>query len=239
MPTFTRGGVSLVYEEHGAGKPLLMFAPGGMRSRIAAWQRVQPNLIDALSKTYRVIVMDQRNAGASWAPIHATDGWSTYTNDHLALLDHLGIGRFHALGVCIGGSFIAGLALAAPDRLIAGAMLQPIGLDNNRDAFLELFDGWASEIKAKHPETAEEAWASFRANLYEGDKVLFNASEEELTSIQTPLLVLMGNDLYHPSSASRTIAARAPNATLVEQWKEPEFHGATLERIAAFLAAHP
>ena len=36
MPSFERAGVSLYYEEFGAGHPLLLFAPGGMRSRITS-----------------------------------------------------------------------------------------------------------------------------------------------------------------------------------------------------------
>ena len=39
------------------------------------------------------------------------------------------------------------------------------------------------------------------------------------TAIETPLLVAMGDDLYHPESTSRTIAAHAPNVTFVEEWK--------------------
>ncbi len=38
MPSFDRGDVHLYYEETGEGFPLLLFAPGGMRSSI----RIQP-----------------------------------------------------------------------------------------------------------------------------------------------------------------------------------------------------
>ena len=40
-----------------------------------------------------------------------------------------------------------------------------------------------------------------------------------------PLLVLMGNDLYHPQVTSREIAALAPRAELVESWKDPAVVG--------------
>ena len=36
MPTFERGDVSIYYEEYGSGYPLLLFAPGGMRSSSAS-----------------------------------------------------------------------------------------------------------------------------------------------------------------------------------------------------------
>ncbi len=39
MPVFERAGVSLYYEEFGSGFPLLLFAPGGMRSAIDFWHK--------------------------------------------------------------------------------------------------------------------------------------------------------------------------------------------------------
>ena len=38
MPIFTRGDVQLYYEEHGAGFPILLIAPGGMRSAVSFWE---------------------------------------------------------------------------------------------------------------------------------------------------------------------------------------------------------
>ena len=48
------------------------------------------------------------------APIAATDGWRDYTDDQIALLDHLGVDRFHVAGMCIAGSFIMGLVEGRP-----------------------------------------------------------------------------------------------------------------------------
>ena len=52
------------------------------------------------------------------------------------------------------------------------------------------------------------------------------------------LLVLLGNDLYHPESSSRVLAELAGAATLIEQWKEPEHHAAAKTAVAEFLAAN-
>ena len=94
MPVFKRDDVELYYEEHGAGFPVLLIAPGGMRSAVSFWERTPWNPIDQLAPHYRVIAMDQRNAGKSVAPVRPTDSWHVYTADQLALLDHLGIDRF-------------------------------------------------------------------------------------------------------------------------------------------------
>jgi hypothetical protein len=44
--------------------------------------------------------------------------------------------------------------------------------------------------------------------------------------------------LHHPQSTSRELAALAPNATLIEQWKEPEHHAAAKRAVETFLARH-
>ena len=48
---------------------MLLFAPGGMRSAIPFWETQPWNPIEALSPHFRVIAMDQRNAGQSTAPV--------------------------------------------------------------------------------------------------------------------------------------------------------------------------
>src|SRR5438874_664334 len=136
MPTFTRGETSIYYEVHGSGHPVLLFAPGGMRSSIPLWDRAPFNPVRELAGQFRVVAMDQRNAGRSRAPVTAADDWRTYAADHLALLDELGIDRCHLLGQCIGGAFILALAALAPQRVSAAVAMQPIGLSgDNRGAF--------------------------------------------------------------------------------------------------------
>jgi pimeloyl-ACP methyl ester carboxylesterase len=237
MPIFKRDDIEIYYEEHGTGFPLLLIAPGGMRSAVSFWERTPWNPITQLAPTYRVIAMDQRNAGHSLAPIRATDSWHVYTQDQLALLDHLGVERFHVAGMCIGGPYIMGLMQAAPQRVVSAVVFQTIGLDNNRQAFFEMFDSWAAELKPKRPEVSEEAWESFKTTMYSGD-FLFNVSREFVSSCKTPMLVLLGNDLHHPQASSRELAALAPNATLIEKWKESEHQPAAKKAVENFLAEH-
>ncbi|MGI9612534.1 MAG: alpha/beta fold hydrolase [Acidimicrobiales bacterium] len=238
MPMFENGDVSLYYEEAGAGFPLLLIAPGGMRSAVGFWRSTPWNPIEQLSDRYRVIAMDQRNAGRSTGPISGSDGWQTYRDDQLALLDHLGVDRFHVAGMCIGGPYIMGLIEAAPERVASAVVFQTIGLDDNREAFYQMFDDWAVELKGTHPSMSEDDWTSFRSNMYDGDEFLFNVGEEFVSSAQTPMLVLLGTDLYHPESSSRTLARLAPNATLVEDWIPPEHHDVAKDAVASFLAEH-
>jgi pimeloyl-ACP methyl ester carboxylesterase len=237
MPTFRHDDVELYYEVHGAGFPLLLIAPGGMRSAVPFWERTPFNPITVLSDRFRVIAMDQRNAGRSRGPISASDGWHTYTADQLSLLDHLQVDAFHVAGMCIGGPYCMGLIQRAPDRVASAVLMQPIGLDDNRQAFYDMFDSWADELKPQRPEVSTTAWEAFKHNLYDGD-FLFNASRDDLARCRTPLLVLCGNDLYHPRSTSLAIIEHAPNARLIEHWKEGEARDVAIAELRSFLEQH-
>ncbi len=238
MANFTRDSVDIHYDDYGSGFPLLLIAPGGMRSAASFWESTPWNPITQLSDRYRVIAMDQRNAGRSTAPISGTDGWATYTADQLALMDHLGCEQFHVAGMCIGGPYIMGLIQAAPERVASATLFQTIGLDENRHAFYDMFDDWAIAIRDDHPEVDDAAWNQFRSNMYDGDNFLFNVDRDFVATVQTPLLVLLGGDLYHPESSSRIVHEAAPNSTLIEDWMEGEARSAAMDQFAAFLAEH-
>jgi pimeloyl-ACP methyl ester carboxylesterase len=238
MPTFTRGRTSIYYEEHGSGPPLLVFPPGGMQARIELLARSPYHPVQELSGEFRVITMDQRNAGASRAPISAADGWHSYTDDHLALLDELKIERCRVLGICIGGAFVLSLLAAAPERVSAAVLQQPIGFDGtNRAVFYELFDTWAAELMKTRTDISAADLPEFREHLYAGDFV-FSVPRDAVQRCTTPMLVLRGNDVYHPTSISEEIARLAPHAELVKDWKTGEDLSRAVTRVRSFLAEH-
>jgi pimeloyl-ACP methyl ester carboxylesterase len=238
MPRLARGEVTIEYEVHGNGHPLLLLAPGGMRSASAFWQRAPFDPISTFSAQYRVISMDQRNAGGSRAPITAADGWHSYAEDQLALLDELGVERCHVFGGCIGGAFALSLIARAPERVSCAVLQQPIGYSgSNREVFYELFDGWAAELKKTRTDIPEAALAPFRSRMYDGDFV-FSVSREVVSACPAPLLVLRGNDVYHPSSTSEEIAHLAPRAELIHEWKTPEHLPVALGHVRRFLSEH-
>src|SRR6266567_7208634 len=129
MAKYQRGDVSIYFEEHGSGFPLLLLSPGALNSTIGFWSRMPFNPLEEFQSEYRVVAMDQRNAGRSSGPLPVDDPWGGYADDQLGLMDHLGIERFLVLGCCIGCSFILKLIERAPARVVAGVMEQPIGSD--------------------------------------------------------------------------------------------------------------
>jgi pimeloyl-ACP methyl ester carboxylesterase len=237
MPTLERDEISLYYESHGDGFPVLAFAPGGMRSSVAAWDSAPWSPLRELSGPLRVIAMDQRNAGRSRAPIGPGDGWHSYTADHLALLDHLGLERCHVVGGCIGSSYCLGLMQAAPERVAAAVLQNPIGLADNREVFYAMFDQWADPLREQRSELPERAWQAFRERMYGGDFV-FNVPREFVRSCEIPMLVLAGDDVYHPAAISREICDLAPQAECIDRWKAAGDVDAAVARVRSFLGQH-
>ncbi len=237
MPYFVSDNVRIYYEESGSGFPVLLIAPGGMKSALGLWGNAPWHPVEQLSGEFRTIAMDQRNAGRSSAPVAAGDSWHVYTEDQLGLMDELGIGRFHVVGMCIGGAYAMSLIEAAPDRVASAVMFQPIGLQDNRPAFHAMFDNWAQELQQVRDDVARDDLEAFRKTMYGGD-FLFSVSRDFARGVATPLLVLLGNDLYHPAVISRELVALARNAELIERWKEPEHRDAAKARVLAFLREH-
>jgi pimeloyl-ACP methyl ester carboxylesterase len=245
MPVFKRGSVSINYEVRGSGYPLLLLAPGGMRSVARMWTQ-QPgkprppwiNPLEELSDRFQVIGMDQRNAGASAAPITSDDGWDVYLDDQLGLMNHLGGERFHVMGGCIGSSYALGLCQAAPDRVTAAVLQNPIGLTaDNRPKFFAMFDEWAGEMRSTHPEVDDEGAAAFRDRMFGGDFV-FTVDRDFVLSCQIPLMVMPGGDDFHPRAVAEEVVALAPDSVLLTPWGGDEHRGNTLLRVAEFLGAH-
>jgi pimeloyl-ACP methyl ester carboxylesterase len=247
VPVLERDGAQIQYDVYGDGYPLILFAPGGMNSVAQLWRErpgapgQQMPWIDPtteLSGDFQVVAMDQRNAGRSIAPIGPGDGWATYTEDHLALIDHLGFDRVHVMGGCIGSSYCLGLAAAAPERVSAAVLQNPIGLSaDNRANFFEMFDTWAADLASRRPEVDRSALSSFRHSMFGGDFV-FSAGRDFVSRCPLPLLVLAGNDEFHPRAVAAEIADLAPDADLVVEWTSPAHHDETLARVREFLLAH-
>lgn len=239
MPTLRNGPTSVHYETSGDGPAVLLLAPGGLRgSRVETWSRAPWSPIEALADRFHVVAMDQRNTGPSFAPISAGDGWATYAGDQIALMDHLGIERFSVLGMCIGGAFAMRLLADAPERITSAVALQPIGLDDNRDEFRAIFDDWRDSIANEHPEATPADWEGCWSNLFGGDELLWSVPDAMLPTIDTPVLVLQGDDVYHPKQASRQLAARARRAELIERWKDPADQPAARAAVEEFLVAN-
>jgi pimeloyl-ACP methyl ester carboxylesterase len=198
--------------------------------------------VEVLADEFRVIAMDQRNAGQSVGPLEADDPWGMFAADQLGLLDYLGIDKYFALGCCIGCSYILHLILKAPERMLAGVMEQPIGIEedgSNLEMFRErIWQGWGDGLLEKRADITKEVLVAFGQKMWGGDFVL-NVSKDFVRGVKTPLLVMPGNDPAHPRSIGLDVARLLPNGELFENWKgEPELVARNIQRTREFLREH-
>jgi pimeloyl-ACP methyl ester carboxylesterase len=240
MPSFEHDGARIYYEEYGRGFPILTFAPAGLASVIKVWSEPSApiNPVAEFADNFRVIAMDQRNAGGqSHAPITARDGWDSYTKDHIALLDHLRIDRCHLYGQCIGGSFILNLLKQQPDRVAAAVLAQPIGrVGPMPSARTARFEAWAASLK-DHPEATQAVLDAFYRNLYEPGFV-YCVDRDFVRTVRTPCRVLAGNDEAHPYAIAEELDRLLPNSAFIAEWKTGAALEAARARVRQFLTTH-
>lgn len=245
MPIFSVERGEIYYEVKGKGFPVLLFAPGFLGSRIERWRKrpggrgAAPewrNPIPALARDFKVVTLDVRNAGRSWAEIGPDYDWPCYTADHIALLDAIGAEKCHVMGTSIGVSFALALAHAAPDRIASLVLQNPIGLSGeNRAAIDQRFSQWAGGFAAR-PDVAPSTLRAVGPRMFGGDFV-FSLTRSAVGRIDAPTLLMPGNDRMHPPLVSASLA-RMLKAEVFNPWRGPAHCDAALERAHDFLLEH-
>jgi len=132
MPDVQVNGIQLHYDEQGSGEPMLLIM--GLAAQMIAWP---PPMLDALqAKGFRVIRFDNRDIGLSTktdaprprrkdvlaAAASARFAKSDYllsdmADDAAGLLDALGIGSAHVVGVSMGGMIAQELTIRHPEKV--------------------------------------------------------------------------------------------------------------------------
>jgi pimeloyl-ACP methyl ester carboxylesterase len=244
MSFYERGQVRIHYEEHGSGFPLLLIAGGGLNSTIAALANPF-NPIDEFKGEYRCIASDLRNAngGQSSGPLEIDRPWDAFTDDHLGLMDHLGIDKFIVMGFCIGGPFIWNLLKRAPNRVVAAVLAQPSGSrPEARDLFYDTnIKGWGPDFVKRRPEITMEMVDRFLTKMYRTNAdFVFTVTRDFVRQCRTPVLILPDDIPAHPYAVAMEAAMLAPNAEVsMFPWKEPkERIPLAIRQIRSFLRAH-
>jgi pimeloyl-ACP methyl ester carboxylesterase len=243
---YEKGAVRIHFEEAGSGFPLLVIAGGGLNSTIANLSGNSPfNPMEEFKAEYRCIASDLRNAnsGQSSGPLEADRPWDAFTDDHLGLMDHLGIDKFMVLGFCIGGPMIWNLLKRAPDRVVAAVLAQPSG---SRPEARELFyegnmKNWGPELIARRPEITSEMVDKFLTRMYRTNPdFVFTVTRDFVRQCQTPVLILPDDIPAHPYAVAMEAAMLAPKAEVsMFPWKEPkERIPLAVRQIRSFLRAH-
>jgi pimeloyl-ACP methyl ester carboxylesterase len=202
--------------------------------------------IDEFKGEYRCITADLRNApsGQSTGPVETDRPWESYADDHLGLMDHLGIDKFMVMGFCIGGPFIGSLLKRAPERVAAAVLAQPVGWrPEMRDPKYPgvFWRNWGATLVAKRPEISLQTTEQFVVRMFETDPdFLFTVTRDFMRNCQTPILVLPDDVPAHPLEPAMECAMLAPRAEVsIFPWKQPkERIPLAVRQIRSFLRAH-
>ena len=109
MPEFSSQGVSIAYEVHGEGRPILLIH-GFSATAEDNW--VRTGWVQALTRArYKAVIFDLRGHGKSQKLYDADDyDIEKMAGDALALMDHLGIDKADLMGFSMGAGIAMRLA---------------------------------------------------------------------------------------------------------------------------------
>jgi pimeloyl-ACP methyl ester carboxylesterase len=231
-------GVRIAYRVHGAGPPLVLVM--GYRLSSAAWPTA---FIDALTRQFTVITLDNRGTGFSDKPVYGY-AIANLARDIHGLLDELEIPRVHLLGYSMGGAIAQEFVRQLPER-VQSLMLCATMCGGTRATYakpsvtrvMREIDGLSPEQIARriwqvtyapaylerHQALAEDQTQreiAFPTPLHSAD-LQFQAFAEfdgstALAEIACPTLVLTGDlDELIPPQNSAMMASLIPDAKLV------------------------
>jgi pimeloyl-ACP methyl ester carboxylesterase len=245
MPFYEKGDVRIYYEEAGSGLPLLVIPGGGLNSTVAGLATHPFNPFDEFKDEYRVVAADLRNAkgGRSSGPLEIERPWDAYTDDHIGLMDHLGIREFMVLGFCIGGPFIWNLLKRAGDRVAAAVPAQPSGYRPEMPdlSYNSNMKGWGPELCARRPDITMAMVDTFLTNMYRvRADFVYTVTRDFVRNCQTPILVLPDDVPAHPYAVAMETVHLAPNAQVsLYPWKDTaDKIPLAVRHIRTFLHAH-
>ncbi|MGH3072905.1 MAG: alpha/beta fold hydrolase [Gaiellaceae bacterium] len=144
MSEISVNGVSLYYEEHGAGEPILCIH--GTGSSAVMWA----DAVDELAAHGRTIVYDRRGSYRSERPKPYATDVHQQTDDAAALIDALTAAPAIVIGRSYGGEIAIDLALRYPDRVRALALLEGGGF-----ALSEALTRWVADAEGRVSAAAE------------------------------------------------------------------------------------
>ena len=247
-------GVRLWYTDSGgSGVPLVLLHAN--TGNADSWQY---NIAGFVEAGYRVITFDRRGWGRSRANPGTGPQPGTIADDLHALMDHLGIERFHLVGVAGGGFAAYDYVLWHPERLRSmvvaasgGAIVDEELSELRQKTTLPGFRDWPPEFRevsmgymATNPENLQR-WLEIHHHSQQkgapAQPQRTTITFEKLATIRVPTLLMPGDqDLQAPPWVMRRQLARIPGAEFIVlpeashsiNWEQPEaFNRAVLEFI--------
>jgi len=233
------GNIKICYKLFGAGYPLVLIS--GFTSSMDWWD---PEMIEYLSRKYKVLIFDNRGAGRTETPENEVFTIEMFANDTVSLMRSLGIDRANIIGYSLGGLIAQALALKYSqnvNRLVLCSTF-PGGKDMippSREVmkiFMDKSGGYEEQFKRNiflmFPDSYFKSnidyFLNFKERYMEAPISLANAKRQfvaglststydHLHNINIPTLVMTGEeDILIPPENSEKIAEQIPRAKLIK-----------------------
>jgi len=149
VPEIRVNGVSLYYEEHGTGEPILCLHGAG--SSAAVWS----DAVSELATRGRTIAYDRRGHFRSERPEPYVTNVHEQADDAAALIDALAAAPAIVIGRSYGGAVAIDLALRYPDRVRALVLLE-----GDAPSFSDEATRWIADVTEQVLAAAEEDMSS-------------------------------------------------------------------------------
>ena len=212
-------GMEMYYEFRGEGEPLILLH--GFTGAGSGWRYVFD--LDALAKSYRLIIPDLRGHGGSTNPSREFTHRQS-AEDIFALLDQLKIDKFKAIGLSGGGNTFLHMAVRHPSRIEAMVLISATTHfpDQARAIMSHFsFEGLSAEeleqMQQRHQHGDDQIRALFRnGNGFKDSYDDLNISAADLGKITASTLIVYGDrDPLYPLSIATDMYAAIPHAYLL------------------------
>jgi len=224
--------IDMYYEIRGEGEPLVLLHGGGGVG--ANWQLI----FKEPPKGYRLVIPDLRGHGASTNPLPDFT-FRQLAQDVLVLLDRLGIERFQAIGVSLGGKTLLHVATQQPSRVEAmvlvsatpyfpeqaRTLMRQLTAENRSEAEWQQMRQWHKQ----GDEQIRKLWVQMNALKDSYDDM--NFTPPYLSTIMARTLIVHGDrDPLYPVNLAMEMYAAIPRAYL---WIVPNGgHGPIFSQMA-------
>ena len=238
MAYITTNGISVYYEVHGEGPPLLLIM--GITAPGAVWEKH----INYWKGFFKCIVVDNRGVGNSDKP---PGPYSTeqMADDHNGLLEALQVSKVKVVGVSMGSTIAMQLCLRHPDKVSAMVLMCPWArCDRMAKSIFQHMIAIKSTLSSAEfvryvqllifhksswddPELYKEMIDGRRAALEDENPQPFHALEaqaiacmdhdvlSQLPNIVQPCLIIGGKqDIFTPEWMAQEVAADIPESDL-------------------------
>lgn len=179
---------NIYYEVHGEGEPLILLHGYSLSSR--SWI---PYIYD-FDKEYEVYLVDLTGHGKS-SPFKEDLSIKSVAEDLNALMKYLKLEQIKAIGFSFGGDVLYQLALINPTLIESMITIGAVGTWTVND-FPAYQDGFTYENRANFPWllASHNSDEQIKGILSQFKNYTVRLSEKELQSIQTEVLMMIGDD---------------------------------------------